>query len=521
MPDSSTPTARDLLGRAFEKYETDPIATFEGETWTYGTVWERGGRLANALYERGFEKGTFVGTMMSNQLDYFTAVVACVRGGFVNVPMNDMLTRDEFSYILSDSSASVAIVGENFTETLAEIRPDLPDLEYVIAIDDQPPEDMHSLSDVLDDAESGTVDVSIDPDDLVQLSYTGGTTGQPKGAKHTHGTFGMDELAHALEFDIRHGETMLIMTPLPHAAGYISLGALLKGAHITITAGFDPGEFLRLVEERHITWSFMVPTMLYRTLDHEALESTDTSSLETILYGASPITRERLTEALDAFGPVFIQAFGQTEMPNVGTVLPKADHTEAGDHLDSCGKAAAMVDIRIANPQETTDTDPLPVGEEGEILLQSPYVMVGYHGKPEKTAETLVDGWLRTGDIGRKDEAGYVYLLDRKNDMVISGGMNVYTTTVEDALDEHPNVKQVAVIGIPDSDWGEAVHAVVVPDGDVDEETLRAFADERLAAYEKPKRFEFVDSIPETPYGKPDKTVLRAPYWDDEGRQIS
>jgi fatty-acyl-CoA synthase/long-chain acyl-CoA synthetase len=261
--------------------------------------------------------------------------------------------------------------------------------------------------------------------------------------------------------------------------------------------------------------------MIYRTLDHEDLEEHDVSQLDTVLYGAAPITPERLEEALDVFGDIFIQAYGQTEMPDVGMVLPKADHVIGERQIESCGKPAMMVDALIADPETNDEICPLPRGEAGELVMRSPYVMEGYHGKPEKTAETIVDGWLRTGDIARRDEAGYVYLLDRESDMIISGGMNVYTTEVEDVLAECPGVREVAVVGIPDDDWGEAVHAVIVGDECLEATEVISFADDRLADYKKPKSVEFIDEIPTTPYGKMDKKAVREPYWEESDREIN
>lgn len=518
MNERDAPTAGGLLRRACEKHADRPIATFEGETRTYGEAWERGGRLASALADRGFEPGDHVGVMMSNKLAYLTANFACVRGGYVNVPMNDMLTPDEFSYMLSDSGARVAIAGGNFTDTLSDLDGDLPALELSVAVEN-PAEGQVTLGALMDEA-AGTRDVERTPGDMLRLCYTGGTTGLPKGARHTHGTLAMDMIAHVMALEIRDAEEVLVTTPLPHAAGYMHLAALTQGAHLTLTQGFDAGEFLRLVDAEPISWTFLVPTQIYRLLDHENLGSTDLSNLETVVYGAAPITAERLSEALSAFGDVFVQIYGQTEMPDIGMVLPKGDHVIGEPQIESCGKPAAMVDVGIVDP----DADELVFrepGEAGELVMRSPYVMDGYHGKPEQTAETLVDGWLRTGDVARRDEAGYVYLLDRAKDMIISGGLNVYTTEVEDALDEHPQVRQVAVIGVPHEDWGEAVHAVVVREGDLTAEELIEFADGRLSAYKRPKSVEFVEEIPTTPYGKMDKKALREPYWEGADRQIS
>lgn len=512
-------TAQGLVRRACETHADRPLATVDGETWTYGEAWRRGGRLAAAFAERGLAAGDRVGLLLSNQLDYFTGLFACLRGGYAAVPMNDMLSAEECEYMLADAGARGALVGGGFTDVVADIRP-ATELEVQVAVE-SPAGGQVPLADALGAAE-GVRDHPVDPDDLLMLPYTGGTTGRPKGVRHTQEGVAMAMLAHVTELEIRDGEEMLFTTPLPHSAGYIAMSALVQGAHFTVTSGFDPGEFLALVDSEPVSWSFLVPTQIYRVLDHDALGETDVSGLETVVYGAAPITPERLEEGLAVFGEVFIQLYGQTEMPDIGTILPKADHAGA-DQVDSCGKAAAMVDLRVANPEDPEDTDALPPGEEGELLLRSPYVMDRYHDRPAATAETLVDGWLRTGDIARTDEAGYVFLLDRASDMVISGGMNVYTTEVEDAIDRHPGVAQVAVIGVPDDDWGEAVHAVVVPAGDseVTAETVRGTADEHLADYKAPKSVEFVEEIPTTPYGKMDKKALRAPYWEDENREVS
>jgi fatty-acyl-CoA synthase/long-chain acyl-CoA synthetase len=521
---SEVPTLNALLERACRKYGDDPLATFDDESISYREAWDRAGALANALAERGVEKGDRVGLMMSNQLGYVLADLACVRGGYAKVAMNDMLTEDEYEHIISDSGARAVVVGEEFTETIGGLADEIPSLEEVVVLGQEAPDGM-AASERLVEAHAGTApDVEVDPDDIALFQYTGGTTGKPKGAKHTHYSLATDLLAHVIELDINPDERMLLMTPLPHSAGYALSAGMIRGAHATITQGFDAEDFLRHLEEEEITWSWMVPTMIYRVLDHDRLESTDVSSLETLVYGAAPIARERLEEALDVFGQVFVQLYGQSEVPNVGTTLPKTEHTvDAGQKLDSCGQPTVMVDVQIAPIDDKADTGPLPPGEEGEILLRAPYRMVGYHELPEKTEETLVDGWVRTGDVGKMDEDGYVYILDRDSDMIVTGGMNVYTTNVEDELIKHPDVNDVAVIGVPHDDWGEAVHAVVVTEGhsDVTESDVNSFADERLADYKKPKSVEFVDELPTTPYGKVDKKALREPYWEEETRQIA
>jgi fatty-acyl-CoA synthase/long-chain acyl-CoA synthetase len=263
--------------------------------------------------------------------------------------------------------------------------------------------------------------------------------------------------------------------------------------------------------------------MIYTVLDHPALEETDTSSLETLVYGAAPMTPARLREGIEQFGEVFVQFYGQTEVPNLITVLGKTEHRiaiEAGEEqrLGSAGQPALMADVKIVDA-ETGERK--PPGSEGEIMATAPYVMDEYWDRPEKTAETVEDGWVHTGDIGKIDEDGYVYLLDRKSNMIISGGMNVYSTNVEDVLATHPGVAQVAVIGVPDEKWGEAVTAIIVPDGEVTVEAIREFADAELADYKRPKHVEFREELPKTPYGKVDKKALREPFWAEADREIN
>lgn len=518
MVKEATIQARDLIRRSCEKYSTRPLATFEGETYTYEDAWNGGGKLATVLDAKGINPGDHVGIIMENQLDFFTTFFACIRGGYVFVPMNAMLTAKDFEYILSNSGSRAVIMGGEFTETIAEIEPELSELDVQIAVEN-PTLNQDLLADVLESTDE-THDYAVNQDDLLMLPYSGGTTGKPKGIKHTHRTIASNMLAHVIALEIRDAEEMLVMTPLAHGVGYMTFAGLAQGAHFTLKAGFDPEEFLSLVNDSSITWTFLVPTQIYRILDNEQLDSTDVSSINTIAYGAAPITPERLKQAIDLFGEVFIQLYGQTEMPDIGTILPKGDHVLGEEKIGSCGQPATMVDVRIAPVDDYTDTTALGRGEEGELIMRSPYVMRGYRDKPEKTEETLVDGWLRTGDIGRKDEDGYVYLLDRKHDMIVSGGMNVYTTDVEESISQHEHVSQVAVIGVPHEDWGEAVHAVVVTNNDLKAEDLKAFADKNLADYKKPKSVEFVDELPTTPYGKINKKALREPHWEKEEREI-
>jgi fatty-acyl-CoA synthase/long-chain acyl-CoA synthetase len=337
--------------------------------------------------------------------------------------------------------------------------------------------------------------------------YTGGTTGRPKGIVHDAGALGTNLLAHVLSGQIRDGEKMLLCTPLPHSAGFFLQAGLLQGATVHLATRFDPAEFLRQVEEHAISWTFMVPTMIYRLLDALGDLERDTRSLETIVYGAAPIARARIEEALRRFGPVFLQLFGQSECPNFATTLAKEDHHDPS-LLASCGQPCPGVEVRIGDEAGNE----LATGEVGEVLLCAPYTLREYHLAPELTDQAFFDDWLRTGDVGYQNETGHLFLVDRKKDMIITGGMNVYSSEVELVLHEHPMVRTAAVVGVPDSDWGEAVHAFLVATEGLRADELLQFCRSRLAKYKVPKALTQIEELPTTAYGKIDKKALRAAW---------
>jgi fatty-acyl-CoA synthase len=520
-------TLRGVFEKALAKYADRTAVRVEGTEMTYGELDRTANAVAAALVDRGVESGDRVALMMSNCLEYVVADLAIIKAGGAKLPLNDMLTAEEFEYMLSDSGAGTVVCGAGFVDTLAEFSDSLPDLETVVGIrpDDGPlPEGFVAFEDLAGEQDSPP-DVDVAADDVAGHFYTGGTTGQPKGVIHRQEGLTMNVYSHIVELEIDGDETLLLMTPLPHSAGMFLWAALLTGATSVIHAGFDREVALSDIETEGITWTFMVPTMIYRLLDHPELERHDTSSLHTLVYGAAPMTPARLREGLDAFGSVFLQFYGQTEVPNLITSFGKREHERAAtrgpeERLSAAGQPCLMADVKLVDPGTG---EPVPVGEEGEILATAPYAMSEYYDRPDATAETVTDGWVHTGDIGRVDQDGYVYLLDRASDMIITGGMNVYSTEVEEALDEHDALQEVAVIGVPDDDWGEAVTAICVrrDEDAVSREAVRAFADDHLAEYKKPKHVEFVDEIPKTPYGKMDKNALRDAYWEEQDREIS
>jgi fatty-acyl-CoA synthase/long-chain acyl-CoA synthetase len=435
----------------------------------------------------------------------------------VKVPVNHMLPSATIATIVDEASVRALVFDDAVADVVAGLDPAARDVVCLQAGDADPIAGATRLARTGEAAPSPPL--AADPEDPAAIYFTGGTTGKPKGVLHTQRSTTSLHYAQLLEAEIADTDRLLLMTPLAHAAGLFAQSAVIRGATIVLTDGFDARRALELIEREDVTWTFLVPTMLYRMLD--VLESGDArraSTLRTIVYGAAPIAPARLVRALDVFGPVFIQLYGQTECPNWGTRLTKQDHDpEHLDRLASCGRASIMADVQVVDDDGRT----LPAGETGEICLRSPYVLREYVNNPDATREKFLGPWIRTGDIGVLDDDGYLYLRDRKNDMVISGGMNVYCREVEDVLIQHDAVGGVAVIGVPHDDWGESVHACVVRSTpDLTEADLLTWSRSRLAAYARPKSVEFVDSLPETPFGKIDKKALRAPYWEGRSRAI-
>ncbi|PHV69072.1 AMP-dependent synthetase [Williamsia muralis] len=489
-------TLRSLMTTAVDRFG-DQIAIISAtDTLSYGQLIERANQLAHRLIQMGVRSGQPVALMMKNSAEWAIADQAIIRAGGAKVPINDMLTAAEIDYIFRDSGARVAIIDDHFV-SIAEAA----DLDHVVNLSAAPSGGRPSNP-------CGLPEVTVAADDTALILYTGGTTGQQKGVVHSHRSLAANLLAHQIEIGLLDDEQMLLTAPLAHSAGFLLQAGLCRGATITIEQKFDVDEVLRQIDDGSVTFLFMVPTMIYRLLDAAEKDGKQRqqSSLRTILYGAAPITAERLRRGLDMFGPVFMQLYGQSEAPNFLTRLTRQDHQSADPRrLTSCGRPAAMVRIAVLDP----NGNQVATGQIGEICAQAPYLMDGYLGLDTKTRETLQHGWLHTGDIGSVDADGYVYLLDRKNDMVISGGMNVYTSEVEQVISACPGVSAVAVVGVPHPDWGEAVVAFIDPSSHYDERLVREACRERLATYKRPKAVATQSPLPTTAVGKIDKKALR------------
>lgn len=504
-----------LLHHSLTENRHRMAARFGDTTHTYAELSDASGALATGL-AANCAVGDRVALLLGNRFEYLVADIAIMRAGLVKVPLNPMLPARDIVHILTHSGVRTMLVSASLsavdTGLLSEIEAQCPDV-VVIDVDSA---DYSQLTEV-----SGNAEREVGPGDPAAIYYTGGTTGKPKGVIHSQSSVANNLIAHVLESDIRRDETMLLSTALSHSAGAFAAAGLTRGATLIVLDKFTPEQFCQAAAQYGARWAMVVPTMLYRLLDHIEKSGTPTPTLDTFVYGSAPITPSRLKQAIDVFGPVFIQLFGQTECPNWGTTLTKADHANAADNptlLESAGRSSAMAGVKIVDE----NGDRLPIGQIGEICLSAPYVLSGYHDNPEATAATLVRGWVHTRDVGYLDENGYLYLKDRTSDMIISGGYNVYSSEVEAVISTLPGVRQVSVIGVPDPDWGEAVCAIVVHDeGDrLDPAEFRDECRAALGGYKSPKTVRFVDEIPMTPFGKADKKALRAPFWADQNREI-
>ncbi len=523
-------TLPELFQRALLKYADRTAVRDDERSLTYGELDERSARLASALARRGVGSEDRVGVLLRNQAAFPVVDLGVMRAGATRLPLNPQHSADELEYLLGDARAEVVVCDDRNADTVVDLSESLDALETVVVVDGDDgqtlPEEAaerHHYDEFLATEPDASALATPDPGAVAGHFYTGGTTGKPKGVRYSHRCLVENLQAHLLEFGFSGDDLGLLAPPLSHSAGTFCWAALIAGGTVRLQDGVDPRALLNAVESAGVTWTFLVPTMLYRLLDSRALESADLSSLDRVLYGAAPMRTDRLEEAIDRIGPVFHQFYGQTEVPNLIATFPPEEHAraiEAGDtgRLASAGTPCLRATVEVRD-RETGEQ--LPAGESGEVVVAAPYAFDGYFERPEATRETLQDGWVRTGDIGVFDDEGYLTLLDRTSDVIVSGGMNVYSRNVERVVRDHPAVENAVVVGVPHDEWGEAVHAVVVADSEeLDREELRSFVGERLAGYKKPKSIEIVDSLPTTPLGKTDRSAVRDRYWEDEDRSI-
>jgi fatty-acyl-CoA synthase len=500
----------DVLANALNLASDRPLLKqLDGPTLSVAEVRDETSRYMQALQSVGVQAGARVSLIAPNRPECLHVTHALQLLAALYVPMHPLSSLPDHLSVMGDAEVQVLVFdAERFGERAAEIAAACPGLRLLAVGRSDLAPDIQELAASF--APQPLVPPDADEHDVTRLGYSGGTTGKPKAIPSCQRTGFLTGLYMQAVWEWPERPNILSCAPLTHAGGAMFMPALLRGGTFLILPRFDPLEVLETIEAHRINCMMLVPTMIYALLDHPRFDEFDLSSLETAFYGASAIIPVRLKEAVERIGPVFAQFYGQAEAPMVLTYFRKADHDPNDmNRLASCGLPTPWVRLELHNAQG----NPVPNGEPGEIVVQGPLVMDGYRD-PDLTAQAFDGGWLHTGDVAVRDPGGFLRIVDRTKDMIVSGGFNIFPRDIENVIAEHRAVGEVAVIGVPDSKWGEAVKAIVVlkPGMSAGVEELCAAVAARKGSYQAPKSVEFVDAIPQTAVGKPDKKALRARY---------
>jgi acyl-CoA synthetase (AMP-forming)/AMP-acid ligase II len=513
-----------FLAKSATHFPDRPAILYGAEAYTYRDFYRRALNFGGELLRRGLRRGDRVAFALHNCPAALETIYGCFAAGLVVVPLNARLHAREMGYIVRSSGARVLIHGSAFTADIDRHIGEFGGVEWRFEVVGR--SSLESFDVLVDSVHGLDGPVEVTGTDASWLFYTSGTTGRPKGAIWTHRTgriMVMNYLADVC--NITSDDVVLHAAPLSHGSGIVALPAVARGAvNIILDAiSFSPELLFATIEKRRVSHvAFLAPTQIVAMLEKHDPARWDLSSLRAVCYGGAPIYLEHLTAALAAFGPVFAQIYGQGEAPITITGLSREMHArfaETNDpRLGSAGIARTDVEVRAVD----ADGKPVAAGDPGEIIARGDIVMRGYWNDPAATNAAIRDGWLYTGDVGTFDEHGYLYLLDRTKDMIVSGANNVYPREVEEVLITHPAVANVVVIGIPDPYWGEAVHAIVVrePVAEISERELIDYCARSLAGYKKPKAIEFVEELPVSAYGKVLRREVRDRYWSGHDRKV-
>ncbi|HVN42234.1 MAG TPA: AMP-binding protein [Steroidobacteraceae bacterium] len=509
-----------LLLAAIARFADRPAMADGVRHYSYAELGDAMARFITVYRALGLRKGQGLAILSSNRVESFAAHAAALLMGVRYTPLHPKAGAEDHAFIVEDAEIDTLLVeGEHFAERGRYIQERVPTLRRLLSFGP-----LTGIEDILPRFEAAAPAPLRDealPAEIGWLAYTGGTTGRSKGAMLTHRAMTAMTALLAADWDWPPEIRFLACTPISHAAGAALFPVILRGGFIRLLPEFEAERFCATVAAERITATFLVPTIVYVLLDRSEIRARhDLSSLQTIVYGAAPMSPDRLQEAMQVFGRVFVQMYGQTEAPQIVTTLRKVDHDPAHpERFASCGQPSLTVTVRLFDAQMNEVAD----GEPGEICVRGAIVMDGYWKRPDATAEAFRGGWLHTGDVARRDQNGYLYIVDRTKDMIITGGFNVYPREVEDALMSHPSVSSAIVIGVPDEKWGEAVTAFVVlrEGAQATAEELQGHVKQVRGAVWAPKAVEFRSALPLTPLGKPDRKALRAPYWAGRSRGVA
>lgn len=493
-------------------------------TYSFQEAGELSCRVANALLTEGLPPGTKGAVWAGNDVTAWLCTLGIWRANMTWIPVNARNSAEENQRILDAFDCEIVFFQTAFAPLLAELREQLPKVRRWVCLDGDV-DGAVTLDTWIDGQPVSDPAIVVDLDDVVSVSPTGGTTGTPKGVMNTHRSM-QTFIAHfmmAFPYGPEERPVNLAAAPMTHTAGALSLPTTARGGTVVVVTSPQPDLMLAQLVKQQVTELFLPPTVIYRLLQAPGIDLVDFASLKYFLYGAAPMSVDKLKKAIEVFGPVMAGGYGQTEAPASIAFLPPAEHFTAGavasdERLSSVGRPSPLVRVEILDD----DNQVLGAGETGEICVRGDLVMKGYYKAPDQTAETIVDGWLHTGDIGHLDESGYLHITDRKKDMIITGGFNVYPSEVEQVIWSHPKVQDCAVIGTPDDQWGEAVTAVVElnPGESMAAEELIELCKQQLGSVKAPKSVDFTEALPRSAVGKVLKKDLRDTYWTGAERAI-
>lgn len=484
---------------------------------SFAQLEQRANQLAHALSSDGLAKGDRVAVQAWNRIELVEAEVACYKGGYIKVPVNARLSPDETLHLLRDSEAAVLIADGEHAQAVLARRAEVPSLRLVVDMDTE-------YAGWIAAYPATAIQIPTQPDDVAVLHYTSGSSGVLKAAMQTFGNrlamlrkFLMSPMRRAMPDDVQAH-----VGPVTHASGMNLMYLAYCGAASLLLGRFDEAELLKAIEQERVTRLFMVPTMINRMVHHPDIAKYDLSSLRLVLYGAAPMAPALVEKAIATFGPIMVQGYGAGETNSMVTLLTEQDHVDAlasnPRRLASCGRCYVETEVRVVT-DAGQDVGP---GEVGEIIVRGDDVMVGYWRAPELTAEAVIDGYYRTGDLAMVDDEGYIYIVDRKKEMIICGGFNIYPAEIEQILFAHPDIYEAAAVGIPDEEWGEQIKAVVVlkPERTASAEDILAFCAKSLPGFKRPRSVDFAQELPKNPNGKIVRRLVREPYWAGKERRV-
>ena len=512
----------DFFDRGAALYPDRVCLTDERRSLSFRDVQRMTHRIGSGLVAKGIAPQAVGAVLSPNDVDAFACILGILRAGCAWMPLNARNSLDDNIWILGSNDCEWLFYHSSFEREIEAIRASAPGIKGFVCVDSADMPDPF-LADWLEEYPGPAPYVPLEPHDIASIWPSGGTTGRSKGVMLTHLNFETMIANFCSSMPSEEPPVHLVAAPMTHAAGCVAFPLLAMGATQVIIPKADPLEIMRCIQQHKVTTLFLPPTAIYSILAHPRVREFDYSSLKYFIYAAAPMSAEKLKEALEIFGPVMAQTFGQAESPMLCTFLSPREHLVVDDpqkekRLLSCGRPTLMTQVEIMDEEGNL----LPCGEKGEIVTRGNLVMKGYYKNVEATEKASAFGWHHTGDVGYKDADGYLYIVDRKRDMIISGGFNIYPSEIEQVLWSHPSVQDCAVVGAPDEKWGEAVTAVVElkPGVSVSTEALSAYCRERLGGMKTPKRIEVWDRLPRSAVGKVLKRDIREKYWAGRERRV-